>query len=246
MNQYLTTSDFDISVIILSTVIIYYFYYYFISSGMIEKYCNKMVGNVQKEISKFFIKKVLGFLILGLIPLLLYNLLMNPDFGKFGISFIHFRNNFLIIFILIIVIAVVLFINQKTNNKHNSLQINLSEWNILLFMFNAAGWIIYLVGYELLFRGILLFECFNSFGFWPAIAINAAVYSAIHLVNGKDQTIGALIFGIVACYLTLIRGSVLIPIFMHISLSILSDYFSIWYNNDLGFIRQKSFNFPKI
>jgi len=246
MNQFVDTSDLATSVVILSTVIIYYFYYYFISSGRIEKYCNKIVDSVQKEISVFFIKKVSGFLILGLIPVLLYNLFLNPDFGKFGLSINHFRNNFFIVFSLIIVIALVLFMNQKTNDKHNSLQINLSEWNILLFLLNAAGWIMYLVGYEFLFRGILLFECYGSFGFWPAIAINVAVYSAIHLVNGKVQTIGALIFGVIVCYLTLSRESVLIPIFVHISVSILSDYFSIRYNTDVGFIKQKSFNLPQV
>jgi membrane protease YdiL (CAAX protease family) len=143
---------------------------------------------------------------------------------------------------LITVITVVLFINQKTNKQHNSLQINISEWNFSYFFINAAGWIIFLVGYEFLFRGILLFECYTSFGFWPAIAINVAVYSAIHLVNGKDQTFGALIFGSIACFLTLSCGSLLIPIIMHVSLSLFSDFFSIRYNEGLSFNKQKSFN----
>jgi membrane protease YdiL (CAAX protease family) len=96
-----------------------------------------------------------------------------------------------------------------------------------------------------LFRGILLFECYTNFGFWPAVAINVTIYSAIHMVKGKDQTIGALIFGGIACYLTLIQGSILIPIIMHVSLSIFSDYFSIRYNEDLSFIKQISFNLPQ-
>ena len=146
---------------------------------------------------------------------------------------------------LAFIIAIVLFVNQKANNQNNSLQINLLDHNILLFLINAIGWIIYLIGYEFLFRGILLFECYNSFAFWPAAAINVAIYSAIHMVNGKVQAIGALIFGGIACYLTLSMGSILIPIIMHISLSILSDYFSIKYNASLNFIKQTSFNLPQ-
>jgi membrane protease YdiL (CAAX protease family) len=142
------------------------------------------------------------------------------------------------------VITTILFFNQKANGHNNSLQINLSEWNILLFSINSIGWIFYLIGYEFLFRGILLFECYNSFGFWPAIAINVAIYSAIHMVNGKDQAIGSLIFGAIACYLTLSQGSILIPLIMHISLSIMSDYFSIRYNVSLSFIKQTRFNLP--
>ncbi|MBK6281398.1 MAG: CPBP family intramembrane metalloprotease [Draconibacterium sp.] len=136
-----------------------------------------------------------------------------------------------------LIIAAILFINQKVNRQNNSLQIELTNWNIQLFLINVFGWIIYLVGYEFLFRGILLFECFNTFGFWPAIAINIAIYSAIHMVNGKAQTIGALIFGGIACYLTITRGTILIPIFMHISLSVFSDYFSIRYNDNLSFVK---------
>jgi hypothetical protein len=57
------------------------------------------------------------------------------------------------------------------------------------------------------------------------------------MVNGKDQAIGALLFGGIACYFTLSTGTVLIPLFMHIALSGFSDYFSIKMNPDIGFIK---------
>lgn len=240
-----STSGITTAFVIFAAVIFYYIYYYFVTSGLPEKFCAAINKSVQKEIALFFLKKFSGFVILGLIPGAIYYFLLNRDFGKFGFSIDHFNNNLLIIFSLVTLIVVILFLNQKANKQNNSLQIRLSEWNILLFSINASGWILYLIAYEFLFRGILLFECYNSFGFWPAIAINIAIYSAIHMVNGKDQAIGALIFGAIACYLTLSQGSLLIPIIMHASLSILSDYFSIRYNNNLSFIRQISFNLPR-
>ena len=245
MNPIESTTDFTIAVVILATVIFYYIYFYFVTSGLPEKFCFVFNQPVQKEIALFLLKKFSGFLILGLIPGVIYYFFINPDFEKFGFSVEGFNNNLFAIFSLVITIAIILFINQKANKQNNSLQINLSEWNILLFLINAAGWIIYLIGYEFLFRGILLFECYSSFGFWPAVAINVTIYSAIHMVNGKDQTFGALIFGGIACYLTLNQGSILIPIFMHVALSIFSDYFSIRYNADLNFIKQTSFNLPQ-
>lgn len=175
---------------------------------------------------------------MGLIPGLIYYFFLNQDFGKFGFSLDHFKKNYQIILLLIVIIVAVLFVNQKVNRQNNSLQMELAEWNLPLFLINAFGWIIYLLGYEFLFRGILLFECYESFGFWPAIAINIAIYSAIHMVNGKGQTIGALIFGGIACYLTLSRGTILIPIIMHITLSVFSDFFSIKYNDKLRFVKQ--------
>ena len=235
----------DTSVVIFSTVIFYYVYFYFVTSGLPEKLCSKIVQLPQKEITLFLLKKISGFIILGLIPGVLYYFFLNRDFGKFGFTMQHFNNNFLVIFLLVLLITVILFFNQKTNRQNNSTQINLIEWNILLFLINSLGWIFYLIGYEFLFRGILLFECYNSFGFWPAIAINVAIYSAIHMIYGKEQTIGALIFGFLASYLTIIQGTILIPIAMHVSLSIISDFFSIKYNVNLNFIKQTSFKLPQ-
>lgn len=192
----------------------------------------------------FLLKKCSGFLILGLIPGIMYYFFLNRDFEEFGLSLNLIMHNLLLILLLIAIITVIIFINQKINRQNNSLQINVSEWNIFLFLINAAGWIIYLIGYEFLFRGILLFECYASFGFWPAIAINIAIYSAIHLVNGKDQALGALVFGGVACYFTLSCGTILIPVIMHITLSLGSDYFSIRYNKSLRLVKQNGFKLP--
>ena len=235
---------FDTSVVIFSTIIFYYIYFYFVTSELPEKFCSKIIHPPQKEIILFLFKKISGFLILGVVPGVLYYFFLAHDFEKFGFSIQHFNNNFSVIFLLVLAITVVLFFNQKTNRQNNSTQINLTEWNILLFIINAMGWIFYLIGYEFLFRGILLFECYNSFGFWPAIAINVAIYSAIHMPFGKEQTIGALIFGFIACYFTISQGTLLIPIAMHASLSIISDFFSIKYNVNLSFVKQTSFKLP--
>lgn len=245
MNVVMNESGLTISVIILSTVIAYYLYFYFVNSNLPKKYYAGITPGTKKEVARFLIKKCSGFLILGLIPGMMYYYFLDKNFDKFGLTVNHLSNNFSIILSLTFVIGVILFIRQITNKQHNSLQINISEWNIFLFLINVSGWIIYLVGYEFLFRGILLFECNNSFGFWPAIAINVAVYSAIHMVYGKEQTIGSIVFGGIACYLTLSCGTLLIPIIIHISLSLFSDFFSIRYNENLSFVRHKSVNFLK-
>jgi membrane protease YdiL (CAAX protease family) len=39
----------------------------------------------------------------------------------------------------------------------------------------------YIFGYELLFRGIVWFTCFEAFGFWPALLINLFLYAVVHL-----------------------------------------------------------------
>jgi membrane protease YdiL (CAAX protease family) len=193
----------------------------------------------------FLFKKSIGFFALGLIPGLLYQLLLNKNFGEFGLTFSHLTENFAVILCLMALIIAVTFLNQRLNRGNNSLQIDLKEWSYSLFLINCFGWVIYLVAYEFLFRGILLFECYSNFGLWPAIAINVVINSAIHMVNGKDQTFGAIIFSGVACFFAISRGTILIPIAMHITLSLFSDYFSIIYNIQLRFSEIKSINLFK-
>lgn len=232
--------------IILSSLLFFYAYFYFAHSGFLKNYIENRTEYPQSEILLFFSKKMLGFLLLGFIPGIVYYFLFKPDITQFGISITALKDNLSLILILILIISVILFVAQKMNSERNSLQINLTEWNGYHFTINAIGWIIYLAGYEILFRGILLFECSNSFGFWPAIAINITIYSAIHMVNGKDQAIGALVFGSIACYLTLTRGTILIPFFMHISLSLISDYFSIRLNRRIHFVSSRKNNLTKL
>ncbi len=232
--------------VILGTLLFFYAYYYFAHSGFLQNYIEKRTRRPQSDLLLFFAKKALGFLLLGIIPGILYYFLLKPDFEQFGISFTAIKNNLILILVLILIISFILFVVQKMNKERNSLQINITEWNGLYFLLNATGWIIYLAGYEFLFRGILLFECYRSFGFWPAVAINVTIYSAIHMVQGKDQAIGAIIFGTLACYFTLTRGTIIIPFFMHISLSLVSDYLSIKLNHQLNFITQKKNNFRGI
>jgi membrane protease YdiL (CAAX protease family) len=162
--------------------------------------------------------------------------LLKETFGKFGFTLTHFFANFYIITGLTLIIAFLLYIRHKKNPYDNTLQIKTKQWNYSLFTFNLIGWSFYLLAYEFLFRGILLFECYESFGFWPALAINITIYSAIHMVNGKEQALGALLFGTIACYLTLAKGTILIPVFMHISLSGFSNYYSIKFNPNINFV----------
>lgn len=241
----LNSTESQTTILLFGVILFFYFYYYFAHSKFLENYIKKNTQLIQKDLLLFFMRKLSGFLILGIIPGILYYFFIDSSFEKFGLTIKMLQSNISIILILVCIIVFILFINQKKNKQNNSLQVRIKEWKVLLFLFNAIGWIIYLVGYEFLFRGILLLECNNSFGFWPAIAVNVVIYSAIHMVNGKEQVIGALIFGTIACYFTLTQGTILIPIFMHITLSIFSDYFSIRFNDKLSFIKPGKISIPQ-
>ena len=233
-----TLADEKAAIVIIGTLLFFYIYFYFSGSDFLKKRILRP-ASVKNHVFHFVSKKASGFLLLGLIPGIIYFPFSETPFGTFGLTFYHLISAFWIIFILSVIIVLATYFNQKSNPENNSLQIPIKKWNSRLFAINSLGWIIYLMAYEFLFRGILLYECNVAFGYWTAIAINTAIYSAIHMVNGKEQAIGALIFGPIACHFVLEFGTLWIPIFMHMALSLSSDFFSIRFNPDLSYSIQK-------
>lgn len=227
MEMDIRSAGFEIAVIIVGVVLVFYAYHYSAHSKKLEQYIIGRFPEGTADLALFFYRKLAGFIILGVIPGILYFKFLGASREKFGITLNHLESSFMLIAGLILVTGIVLFFHHRGNPERSTLQLRPPEWNVSMFMLNALGWSMYLIAYEFLFRGILLFESYEALGFWPAVAINIALYSAVHMVSGKDQTIGALIFGSIACYFALSRGTLLIPIFMHLSLSILSNYYSI-------------------
>lgn len=237
MYSFSEPNDLRMGVVIFGTLVFFYCYYYFAHSSFLEKAVQKRTAGKSGELWLFLLRKLSGLVFLGLFPAFFYMVLLEGSFEKFGFSLNHFSANFFIISGLVFFIALFLFLRHTKSPAQNTLQMKKVQWGSSLFALNLLGWSLYLIAYEFLFRGVLLFECYESIGFWPAIAVNITIYSAIHMVNGKEQALGALIFGAIACYLTLTRGTVLIPVFMHIALSGFSDYYSIRLNPEIGFTK---------
>jgi membrane protease YdiL (CAAX protease family) len=239
MNQPFNFSDLNITIVLFGTLIFFYLYYYSAHSEFLKSKFKK-VNSKAYEINLFLSKKILGFLFLGVFPGILYFSFLDPVFSFYELFNAPFLSSLKIILILVIIIILIVFVSQKSNPQRNSLQMKITDWNFQLFGIDAFGWGIYLLAYEFLFRGILLFASYHSFGFWPAIAVNVVIYSAIHMINSKEEAIGAIIFGSIAAYFALSQGTILIPVFMHIALSLSSDYFSIRLNKNLKFVKLKS------
>lgn len=109
------------------------------------------------------------------------------------------------------------------------------DWRPAGLFLSAGGWVVYLTGYEYLFRGILLFSCYEAFGLWPAVVINLALYSALHLPKGMKEAIGAIPFGALLCYLTLESHSILAAIFIHAVQAVSCEILCIWRNPEMKF-----------
>jgi membrane protease YdiL (CAAX protease family) len=174
----------------------------------------------QASIKHILMTKYVGLITMGILPLLIC-LIALPEYGisDYGLYIepsTSLTSLFWIIGLSFLVVPLVYFSAKKEKNLVNYPQIRAKVWSKNLKARNAVGWAAYLFGYELLFRGVLLFPLFHEFGIWPAIAINIALYSATHIPKGLDETIGAIPLGLVLCILTLLTGTIWIAFILHV------------------------------
>ena len=123
--------------------------------------------------------------------------------------------------------------SRQTKNLKNYPQIRAKVWSKKLKLKNALGWAAYLFGYELLFRGVLLFPLADELGVWTAIAINIALYSATHIPKGLDETIGAIPLGLVLCILTLYTDTIWIAFIVHVIMAWTNTFTALRFNPEM-------------
>lgn len=94
--------------------------------------------------------------------------------------------------------------------------------------------IVFLITYEMWFRGWFLSELLSEFGeIWVSIGINTALYSLIHFFAGKKEAISAIPFGIILCLLTIELQVVWPAAVIHLFLSLGYELnFILRLNND--------------
>jgi membrane protease YdiL (CAAX protease family) len=135
--------------------------------------------------------------------------------------------------------AIILLLNFFASNKPDRLkdypQIRVSKWTTRLLLINLGLWTAYLIAYEFLFRGVLLFVCYHSLGFWPAAAINIALYATTHIPKGGGETFGTFPYGLVLCFATISTGSIFVAFFTHLVMAISNDIFSIYHSKEMKF-----------
>ncbi len=230
--------DFPVVLVILLLTVGFVAYWFLAESVVMRRW---VMGNNEKSAPSarwVVCQKLLGVLFLGVIPLLVVLWVLPHSLTDYGLGFANSGTSLLWVFGL----AMVIFpLNIRAARRPQNLDyypmIRSTQWPPRLVLINSMATIMYLFAYELLFRGILLSVCTAVLGVWPAIAINIALYSTTHLPKGPAETIGAIPFGLLVCYITLTTGTIWVAVVVHVILSLSNDYLSVYYNPSMQFVR---------
>ncbi len=187
----------------------------------------------------FLFNKTAGFLFMGVLPLLICLLVLKGNSpGDYGLSF---RTDTLLLTLLsmlilsLVVIPIASFSARKPENLKTYPQIRARTWDRTTVFLNIAGWALYLLGYEILFRGVLLMPLAAELGIWPAIAINIALYSSTHIPKGLAETLGAIPLGLVFCLITLSTGTIWAAFVAHLALALANSFSSLKHHPEIHY-----------
>ena len=201
--------------------------YYSFSEFLKDYFKNKIKLKVPTYYS-FIAQRILGFFTFGFIPCAIVLIFHSKSLVNYGLNFNQLQTSLIWTAVMgfIIIIANYLLAGKKQNLK-NYPQIRLNNWTIDKILINSLTWILYLFGYELMFRGLLLFSFYYAYGTVIAIAVNCVLYSLVHIPKGKKETFGAIPLGIILSFITLSTGSIFVAFIFHVIMALSNDYYAI-------------------
>jgi membrane protease YdiL (CAAX protease family) len=177
------------------------------------------------------INRISGFLLFGPVAFLLLRLQGNFCPCSVGM-YMHYKPSvwFATFLLSLIVIGVNAVASKGQSNLQMYPQMRFCQWTPGWMLASAFSWILYLIGYEFLFRGLLFFSWVNEYMPTAAIAVNVCIYALVHIPKGWKETFGAIPMGIILCLLAFSMHSFWPAVFVHASLALSNEWFSIYYN----------------
>lgn len=127
-----------------------------------------------------------------------------------------------VLFIIVILLSITSFFVGRLQSKKldtSSHQLKPNPSGIVILSYSVFRFL-FLISYEIWFRGYFLDDLISVFSTPVAIGINVFLYALIHIFGGTKEALGSIGFGIILCLLVVAFGNVWPAIFIHLSLSI--------------------------
>ena len=215
----------------------YMIYLFSDNTKIVKNLALKIGGNGSIQEWVVYIQKFLGFLLLGVIPLII-NIIIGSELGGLGFSLPHGSGSLLWSLIPIFIFTIVVIFRSKENIPIDFYpQVRQQKWGRKRIITNSFYWILYLAAYEFAFRGFLLFPMISEYGFVMAVVINSSIYALAHIYKGPGEAFGAFFLGILLCIIAVETNSFLVPVIVHVILAIGNDMGAVAKNPEMEFFR---------
>jgi len=211
----------------LWTALAFSAYYFLAKDQQLALRIWKTPARLHPNIKTVLVQRAWGFLFLGVLTLLLV-MAWGEEASTFGLGF-----NFTAAPpwwswpLLPLVILLSYLQASSRSNLEMYPQIRIRVWSTPTLVASAISWILFLLAYEFLFRGFLLFGSLQVMGPWQAIALNVALYSLAHMYKGPGETFGSIPVGIFLCFISLNSGNIWMAMLFHTVMALSNEWFSL-------------------
>ncbi|MEN8203432.1 MAG: CPBP family intramembrane glutamic endopeptidase, partial [Bacteroidota bacterium] len=195
--------------------------------------------DIDTQAKEVIVQRLWGFIFMGLLPFILIALWPGQKLVDYGLGF-SFQSQlpWWILAVIAFIIIAGAFAAAKPGNLAVYPQIRSKQWSPGMLALSSFTWVVFLLGYEFLFRGFLLFASVAVMDVWAAIALNCALYAFAHLYKGPGETFGTIPLGILLCYFTLLTGNIWTALVIHSTMALSNEWWSLRANQNMHISRK--------
>ena len=224
----LSAENLRFSIAILWCVVGFGSYYFLSHNSNYSSRFGIICKILDRQGNQVLIQRMLGFLFLGVLSILIIVVLPDVTLKEYGLTFKFGSAPPWWSWLLIPLILIMgYFAAQKPGNLEQYPQIRAKQWTPGMVALSSVSWVLFLVGYEFMFRGFVLHASLGLMETGPAIALNCALYAFAHFYKGPGETFGAIPVGFLLCYITLITGNIWSAVIIHSVMALSNEWFSL-------------------
>jgi len=132
--------------------------------------------------------------------------------------------------IYVLLIPILIFSAKKPEIQNFYPELRVVPRDRALVINSAAGWFVFLLGYEILFRGLLLQYGIVNWGLWTGVAVMTGLYVLAHLHKSASETFACLVVGPAFAILTLETGTIWAVVVLHALIAITNENLAAKFN----------------
>jgi membrane protease YdiL (CAAX protease family) len=236
----LSPENLRFSIAILWCVVGFGSYYFLAGSSTLISRFESACKLLDRQGNQVLMQRFLGLFFLGVFSVVIILFLPGKNLQEYGLAF-EFSEPlpwWTWLLIPLILILGYLTARKPANLKHYP-QIRAKKWTWTMLVISSVSWVIFLVGYEFLFRGFVLFASLDIMEPTAAIALNTTVYAFAHFYKGPAETFGTIPAGILFCYLTLLTGNIWSAVVLHSVMALSNEWFSLGSHPEMSLTKDR-------
>jgi membrane protease YdiL (CAAX protease family) len=218
--------DNKLLVLLASAPVLYMLYFYGGSAALFGRLFGPGLSTTWWDIGSTAYRYAVACLTLGVLPALIIKLVFHDRLGGYGLGRGDARYNLLFVLLGALVVIPLGYISSR-NPEFRALspQLHCARGSASLFLLSSGLYLLYYVGYEVFFRGYLLFGIEKRLGPWPAILITTMTTTLVHITRPAGEYAAALIAGFIFGYVALRTRSIWGVLALHFITGVSLDFF---------------------